>query len=362
MKILYVQEHHCWGSAEQYLQILIEGIQRKNTSWPLTLLCAPEAMETWQGQAGKYADILPQASSLSDIIRQIKDLHPDWIHFNNPTVKAMVAGRLAGAPNMVITYHSASLAIQYNWKGKLAWHFASSSKNLHWIALTESNKNLLCKRHHVPEKKISVITHGLKPESFEKTGDSYRLRKKLGFDKKCFVLIIAARLSREKAHELLLNAVHLLNQSARETIQLIIAGEGTERTRLEDYSRQLGVNNMVHFWGHRNDIPQLLHASDAAVLCSDFEGLPYAILEAMACGKPVIATRVPGNEDLVTKQTGLLVPKRDVQALSEAIHWLMTHREDSRRMGKEGQKRFLTEFTAERMVLQTEQFYYERSA
>lgn len=357
MRLAYYQQHSEWGSAEEYFQILIEGIKQVRPEWELFLLCPKQTRDKWYELVGFAAEVMPAEASFLGLLRQLIQLRPDLVHLNGPAVKLLAATRLARTPRIVMTFHSPSADIRYNWKGTLLWEFARRERNLHLIALTETNRKLLVEKHRFSEEKLSVIPHGLRQEKFALQFDSNEVRKELKIPPEAFVLICVARLSSEKAHEVLLDAVRGVVRTSMKPVYLLLAGEGDRRLWLEGYVEKLGLNGSIQFLGQRSDVPRLLSAADVFVLSSDFEGLPFAILEAMAVGKPVIATQVVGSKDLVSDNTGILVPPRDPQALAKAILWALNHPTELLEKGQEGRKRFLEKYTSGKVIERTLELY-----
>lgn len=164
------------------------------------------------------------------------------------------------------------------------------------------------------------------------------------------VLLEVGRLCDVKGQRELIAALPRL---ACTDVTLLLAGEdieagGAYRSALERQARQLGVADRVRFLGRRDDVPALLAASDALVLPSSVEGLPLVVLEAMAAGRPVVATAVGGTpEAVVDGETGLLVPPGDVDALAEAVDSLLAAPERARRLGEAGRRRVRERFDAD---------------
>jgi glycosyltransferase involved in cell wall biosynthesis len=129
----------------------------------------------------------------------------------------------------------------------------------------------------------------------------------------------------------------------------IVAGGGPELPRLRIQAQALG--GAVRLIGERSDVPALMASADAVCLSSDVEAVPVTLLEAMAAGKPVIATAVGGVPELVTpSETGWLVPPRDSDLFAEAILELASNPERGRALGRNGRSRFEREYTVELMV------------
>jgi glycosyltransferase involved in cell wall biosynthesis len=139
---------------------------------------------------------------------------------------------------------------------------------------------------------------------------------------------------------------------------LVVAGDGPEHARLEVRARELGIRAL--FLGPREDKAELLAACDVFALASRAEGLGVAALEAMACGRAVVATRVGGlMEAVVDGRTGLLVPPDEAGALAAALVRLHADPELRARLGAEGPRRLAEGFAAEQMVAAYERLYRE---
>ncbi len=133
------------------------------------------------------------------------------------------------------------------------------------------------------------------------------------------------------------------------------------KSELEGYALRLGLGGRVVFTGFRLDIPELLSEVAVSVLpCVSSEGLSNTLLESMAAGVPVVATRVGGNPEVVEEGvTGLLVPPRDPQALASGICRLLENPELGSRFGRAGRQRVTQHFSLERMVRETETLYLQ---
>jgi glycosyltransferase involved in cell wall biosynthesis len=131
--------------------------------------------------------------------------------------------------------------------------------------------------------------------------------------------LCVARLVKQKRHDVLLDAWSRLPEAAT----LLLVGDGDRREACEDLAAALGLRDRVHFLGMRRDMDVLLGAADVLVLSSDWEGLPMAVLEAMAAGVSVVATEVDGVREIVEPGEGILVPPGDASALSKALATLL---------------------------------------
>jgi glycosyltransferase involved in cell wall biosynthesis len=201
-----------------------------------------------------------------------------------------------------------------------------------------------------PSSRVGVIHNGIDPGRQPDEGERMRARKTLGFGADAFLVGSVARLDPVKDLKTLIAAYARLHTHPGHAA-LVLVGDGEERAALEACARDLGVAGGVHFVGYRADIRHLLAAFDVYVNSSVSEGVSLTILEAMATGLPVVATRVGGTPEVVLHgNTGLLVEPRDPAALATAIDELGRDRDRGRALGAAGRVRVDTFFTIDRMV------------
>ena len=168
----------------------------------------------------------------------------------------------------------------------------------------------------------------------------------------------AAVMEERKGHRYLLEAARSLKDRGYR-IRYILAGEGSLRKSLETMVETLGLRDEVRFTGFISDVPEFLAGIDIFTMPSLYEGLGVAVLEAMAAGKPVVATNVGGlPESIIDSITGFLVPPRDSQALADAMGKLAGEKSLAREMGRRGAARAQEYFTLETMAAKNEAYYY----
>jgi glycosyltransferase involved in cell wall biosynthesis len=204
----------------------------------------------------------------------------------------------------------------------------------------------------------TIIPFGVDIDHFEQAAAA--TRRELGLQDRGNVIGTVCRLVEpKKGLTILLKAMaELARRYGQPPCQLLIVGDGPSRHELELLREQLGLSSWVVFSGSRRDIPQVLHVLDAFVLPSLYEGFGIAILEAMAAGKPVIATVVGGIPEFVLSgETGLLVEPGNVEALADAIDRLLSHPQEAQTMGKKGKVRVREHFRITEMVRRHEQVY-----
>ena len=141
-------------------------------------------------------------------------------------------------------------------------------------------------------------------------------------------------------------------------MHLALAGEGEQFDYLENLSRELGVNENTTFLGRRTDVPDLLSAADSMLLASLNEGLPRISIEAMAAGKPVIATAVGATpEAVIDGETGILVPPKDVEAMATALIRLVDDSELQSRLGNAGRRHVERNYSVNNYVQRLDELY-----
>jgi glycosyltransferase involved in cell wall biosynthesis len=172
------------------------------------------------------------------------------------------------------------------------------------------------------------------------SNESARLRSRLGIPAGKKVVLIVGRLSREKDHQTLLDAVHRLRGTLAP--HLVIVGDGPERHRIEERIHRLGLDEHVTFTGHQPSAEPWYGIADVAVLSSLSEGSPNALLEAMATNVPVVATSVGGIPEIVTnEESALLIAPGDPVAMSAAVSRLLTDPALAARLAKRGHELIL---------------------
>jgi len=221
-----------------------------------------------------------------------------------------------------------------------------------YIAVSHGLAQRLQQIFHIPAAKIEVIHNAIPVQAFGEPVNAV-LRATLTGAKNHPLILTSARLDAQKGHPYLLQAAAQIPEAI-----FVLAGDGPERANLEAQAAALGVAERIRFLGHRQDIAALLAACDLFVLPSLFEGLPLSILEAMAAGKPVIATAIAGTtEAIVHGQTGLLVPPADPTALAQAIRLLLADHSLGQQLALAGKAAVQEEFSTTTMVQRVTQVY-----
>lgn len=281
----------------------------------------------------------------------------DIIHtfFEKSEVMGWMISRLAGIPRWI----TARRDLGFKRKGIYRTIFRLASNDCcRCVAVCRAVGDQALAEGSISSEKIEIIYNGLDISPYQERIDTVEIRRALGVSVTAPLVGMVANMNFEiKGHRHFLEAArrilgHIPNA------EFLLVGEGPLRGRFQALAGELGIEARVHFLGARNDTPAILSVLDVSVLCSTSEGMSNVILESMAAGKPVVATRVGGNPELVTEGvTGLLAPPADPDALADAILSLLRDPDAARAMGVAARERVVREFTVEAMVRKHERLY-----
>lgn len=192
--------------------------------------------------------------------------------------------------------------------------------------------------------RTALIRNGIDIELFRQMAGQNLTRQQFGLAVDDLVVGSVGNLRREKNQALLIRALALFGER-RHRIKLLLVGDGPCRTELEALAADLGVSDRVKFLGIRHDVPQLYGLMDIYCLVSRYEGLPLTLLEAMAAGKPIVATDVLGIREVVrNRHNGLLVADNDAEQLKNALAVLALRPDLRRRLAEQGRAQVSAEY------------------
>jgi glycosyltransferase involved in cell wall biosynthesis len=227
------------------------------------------------------------------------------------------------------------------------------------IANSKTVAELLVRDDHVRSDRVAVVSNFVDESAFAPPAHAARstILGDLGVPPGSLVVGCVAGLRPVKDHESLIRAIASL-RPRWPSLHLVLIGDGEARPLLERLTRQLGLTAAVHFAGIKPNEPNLHHLFDVSVLCSSSEAFPNSIVEAMAAGKPVVATRVGGIVDaVVDRQTGILVPPGTPTAVAGAIEQLLMAPGLRRQLGEAAARRARAQFHANRVLPSLESLY-----
>jgi L-malate glycosyltransferase len=238
--------------------------------------------------------------------------------------------------------------------------YLANRLNHHIIAVSSSIRTFLCQQEGLPADKISVIYNSVDLERFaprNAPGARQEGRSRYNLPPEALIVGGVGRLHYQKNFSLFLEVA--AEVCAREPRAFfVIAGEGPERAALEEKSRRLGLASRVRFLGFVKDMPELYQCLDLLLLTSHFEGTPLTVLEAMAMGVPVVASRVDGvTEVLEDGRDGLQVPPGRRDLFVEAVCRVLADPVLRQGLARAGQEKARRQFSAEAMVRRVEDLY-----
>jgi len=349
-------------------RLVVELVRRLRPELAMSVCCLDEA-GSW-GEVLRSEDIGVTAlrrregfqPTLGRAIARLAAQHRARVvhcHHYSPFVYASIARLWSPALRIVFTEH-----------GRLSDAPPSAKRRTANRVLAHAPREVVTvssdlKRHLVaegfPTTRVNVIYNGIDVGALPAVGMRARVRKELGIPDNALVVGTVARLDPVKDIPTLIRAVAQRHSAGVPTILLVI-GDGSERAHLEASAREVGTPSSVRFLGHRDDARDLLAACDLYANSSISEGISLTILEAMAAGLPVVATRVGGTPEIVDASCGRLVPSRDPDALAATLTALAQDAPLRLALGREARARVEQRFTLDRMIREYRDVYYAAAA
>jgi glycosyltransferase involved in cell wall biosynthesis len=297
--------------------------------------------------------------------RLIRRSRPHIVHTHmaKAGTAGRVAARLARVPILVHTFHGHTF--HSYWGPVKSAVFLQIERTLgavtdQVVAITDAQKADIASYGVAPLNKIRTIPLGLEIEPMlEAEQHRGRLRAELGVSSDRPLIGIVARLVPIKAHEVFLEAAVRIRAALPDATFLII-GDGERRAELEARAQQLGVADATRFLGWRDDMREVYADVDVVTLCSNNEGSPVALIEALAAARPVVSTRVGGVPNVVQDgENGLLVPPRDPAAFADAVLTLLRDPDRAHQFGLAGRRAVFPRHASGRLVADVERLYLD---
>ena len=254
----------------------------------------------------------PDPRTVLRLRAQMRDFSPAVVHTHLPVLEYVLpAVRLYGRRVKVIhTVHNIARE-ETRHRVLREVNRRAFSHGVVPVALNEEVRSSICREYALPPSAVPVVGNGIDLDAFR--GPQRRGPRGAGAR-----LLCVARLAPAKNHALLLRTVARLRESGRD-VSLTLVGDGPLRGALEERARELGISERVRFAGRRTDTAAFYRDCDLFVLLSDYEGMPMSIIEAMASGLPVVATRAGGVAELVDDGVNGALVEADAAAAAGAI-------------------------------------------
>src|ERR1700694_1687040 len=355
------------GGAENHLLALLTHADREAFEVETAVLSGEGALVPIFRQARIPVPLLHVRGTfdplaLGRLVRLARDGHFDILHSH--LYRADIYAGLAVAqlgerrPLLVSTRHNDDRFFLNPFVGIV--HYMVSAQQDLIIAISDHIAHFTVARGVRHPARGRRVYHGLEPpvmRALEREGQ--RIRSELGIGPDAFLVGNVGRLALQKGQRHLIGAMPLLLERVPHA-HAVIAGGGDLEDFLRDLASDMGVAERVHVLGPRKDVPALMHAMYVFAMPSIWEGFGLVLLEAMAAGRPIVASRVATIPEVVVDgETGLLVPAGDPLALAEAVAQLADQPAVARRLGEAGRERLRRHFSLEKMVGDTELLYRE---
>lgn len=351
MKVLQVMRSSGAGGIESHVLVLAERLRERGHDlrvvtprggW-LARECAALGIGTTSLRMRGTYDV----GSVLSLARLLRVGSFDLVHAHatRGTFYSVLAARLAGVP-VVASAHSTNTHRYFRFARRV-------------IAVSQAVRQHLMDSG-VPDSRIEVIYNGVDAGRYLTAGaDRTAARRGLNIAEKQFTVAVVGRLGPTKGQDTALRAMALLRNWNIDALCLLAGQDDTPGApAIRRLRADLHLESCVQILGYREDVPQILAAADVVAAPSRREAFGIGVMEAMATGRPVVASRIGGLPELVQPGVnGALVPPGDARALAESLRDLYQHAAERLRMGEQARQIALEQFTNERMVGRVEGVY-----
>lgn len=343
-------------------RLLVDVLKNRSDKFNFTVICLVEggSLVKELEEIGVPVIIMGKCSKydikiLFKLILLLRKIKPIVVHTHLFTADTWgrVAAFLSHVPCIINTVHSTN-----TWKGAI-------HRIIDQILSLVSNKIIACsdevavvlkKSFKISNNKIIVISNGIDLNRFEII-NSIKINEIDKFSNDILKIAIIGRLHPAKGHFDLVKAITILSKTYS-NFHVFLIGEGELKESINSECNINNINGLVSFLGQRSDIPQILSKIDIFVMPSHWEGLPMALLEAMAMSKAIVATKVGGIPDVIKDgENGLLINKSDYKELASKIEQLLLNKELRLKLGNEAKNTILKYYTAKNVSFQYENLY-----
>jgi len=325
-------------------------------------MLSPQAFTEELKEAGIPLSTLNMRRGIADpravfrLVKILREWRPDIVHGHmiHANLLARIARIFYRIPVLICTAHNIDEGGRWR---EIAYRLTDFLADL-TTNVSQAAVERYIRIGAVPKGKIRYVPNGVDTAKFKPDEVVVkRLRKELGINN-CFVWLAVGRFEEAKDYPNMLQAFKMVVDKKEDTL-LLLAGQGSLLEETRKLANELELEDKVRFLGVRRDVPDLMNAADAYVMSSAWEGMPMVLLEAEACGLPVVATDVGGNSEVIlNNKSGYIVPPGDSEALAAAMVKMMSLPEAERRaMGRAGRAHIEANYSLERVVDQWEALY-----
>ncbi len=365
MEIAILTTGLAYGGAETQLVNLAISLKKRGWEVRVVSMLLPQAFTEELKEAGIPILTLNMRRGVADpravfrLVKILRKWRPDIVHSHmvHANLLARVARIFYKIPVLISTAHSIDEGGRWR---EVAYRLTDPLADL-----TTNVSRAAVERYIsvgvAPKNKIRFMPNGIDTAKFKPNkAAGQRLRNELGVDNYFFVWLAVGRFEEAKDYPNMLRTFSMI-VSKKSDVVLLLVGQGSLMEEVKKLASELKLEDKVRFLGVRRDVPDLMNAADAYVMSSAWEGMPMVLLEAGACGLPVVATDVGGNSEVVLNgKTGFIVPPRNPEALAQAMEKTMALPKEKRlEMGEAGRAYIEANYSLEHVVDQWEGLYME---
>jgi len=372
-RVLFVFAGRAHGGAENYVLDIAAACAARNwrthAAWPMTPQtsalkaaflehgCAVHRFPACIPEGGPVRQRLGHLAEAARMLLLLGRVRPDAVLFTlswpDQLFGAMLAAAASGCAYSV-TFQAAPNRMDFGPR-RLRLYSSIWSRARALIAVSDSARGDVSAMFHIGPDKFTVIRNGFRRAFLTTTvskDERSDFRRGLDIPQTAPLAVTVGRVSRHKGAFLLVQAVAALS-AAFPDLHVLFAGDDDETPQVSELASRLGVRGRVRFLGRRSDVPRLLRMADLFVFPSLFEGMPFALLEAMASGLPCVASDLPCIREVMRHGIdGLCCQTGDASSLAQAMAAVLSDKPMSERLARSAAERSLL-FTADRMVEQT---------
>jgi len=367
IRVCHIAHGDLWAGAEVQLATLLAALARKPGYEFSAVLLNDGKLADALRNVGISVNILSEASFnsaqlLIRLVRYLKHHQPDIVHTHKykDNILGSCAAALAGVHIVVRSVHGMTEPFRGREYIKMGLYESLDKLMNKWkvskiIAVSSDITSTLTKIYG--PRKVVRIHNGINLQQIEVMQDRNKVRKRLGVGSDEYLVGTVGRLTPVKGHDIMMKTAHLLKKESV-NCKFLIVGDGPLMLTLKTLARTLGIEKEVILAGQRDDVYDLINAMDVFLLPSLHEGIPMVLLESLALGRPIIASRVGGVPEIISHdKEGLLVEPGSPEELKRGIRTLMDDRSHASKLAEAGRKRVEEGFTGNLMAERTAQLY-----
>jgi L-malate glycosyltransferase len=370
IRVCHVASGDLWAGAEVQIAGLLEGL-RDFSDLEVSAVVLNKGRLSDELIARNIPVVIYEETRLNalQIVRALcarfRSQRPDVVHTHRykENVLAGIAAKLSSVPLGVHTVHGLQESLRGWQRTKMKAYSRMNTMVAKWTdqcIIGVSDEIAFLMSRQLPRNPVVRVHNGIDISKVRPTMSSKAKREELGIPENALVIGAVGRLVPIKGIAYLLSAVRALCQDLAEVpVRLLLVGDGPLRRELEVLAKELDIEQKCLFLGMRDDVSDLINVFDMYALPSLHEGIPMALLEAMAMGRPVVASRVGGIPEVLTDmEQGMLVPAQDISALCNALKELALSRQLRERLGRAGREHVAQSYESKATASEVRDLYW----